>query len=95
MKRIFLSCAAVLLAVVFMAGCAATGALESARGSFQKAKAAGAESKAPYEYYSAEAYLEKAEHEATEGDSKEAREFAAQSEKFSAEALKKAGGGAK
>ncbi len=94
MKRIVLPFA-VLLAVLLMAGCAATGALESARSSFQKAKAAGAESKAPYEYYSAEAYLEKAEHEVTEGDSKEAREFATQSEKFSAEALQKAGGGAK
>ncbi|NNF84344.1 MAG: hypothetical protein HKM29_04225, partial [Deltaproteobacteria bacterium] len=46
-------------------------------------------------YYAAEAYLGLAEHEQEEGDKDGVREFAEKSEQYSAEALKKAGGGAK
>jgi ATP/maltotriose-dependent transcriptional regulator MalT len=85
-----------VLAIAFVfAGCASTGALTSAKTSFERAKASGAESKTPFEYYAAEAYLQKAEHEASEGDSKEAKVFASESEKYSAQAIEKAGGGAK
>jgi hypothetical protein len=69
--------------------------VKNARTSFENAKAADAEAKAPYEYYAAEAYLGLADHEMEEGDRDGARLFAEKSEKMSAEALKKAGGGAK
>jgi hypothetical protein len=49
----------------------------------------------PYEYYAAEAYLGLAEHEIEEGDNAGASLFAEKSERMSAEARKKAGGGAK
>lgn len=95
MRRTVLASAAVLLAGILAAGCTAAGALRNARASFEKAKAAGAEQKAPYEYYSAEAYLDLAEHEVDEGDTKQARAFAAESRKHSADAIGKAGGGGK
>ena len=78
-----------------LAGCASAGALQNAKASFEKAKAAGAEQKAAYEYYAAEAYLDLAQHEADEGDGSQARAYAAESGKYSARAIEKAGGGAK
>jgi Domain of unknown function (DUF4398) len=95
MKRPWALTLAVVLAAGLAAGCSSTTALKNARASFDKAKAAGAENKAPYEYYSAESYLGLAEHEMDEGDRVGVREFSETSEKFSAEALKKTEGGAK
>lgn len=84
-----------LLPAVLAAGCASTTALKKADTAFGKAKAAGAETKAPFEYYSAEAYLDLAHHEKAEGDRDMVVDFSQKSEKFSAEALQKAGGGMK
>ncbi len=95
MKRLWALTLAAVFAVGLAAGCSSGTALTKARTSFEKARAAGAETKAPYEYYSAEAYLGLAEHEKEEGDRDGVREFSEISEKFSAEALEKAGGGAK
>lgn len=95
MKRPWTIASAAVLAAFLAAGCTSATALRNARSSFEKAKTAGAESKAPYEYYAAEAYLGLAQHEADEGDRAGVREFAETSEKYSAEALQKAGGGAK
>ncbi|MDH3238309.1 MAG: DUF4398 domain-containing protein [Deltaproteobacteria bacterium] len=95
MKRPWALTLAVVFTVGLAAGCSSGTALTKARTSFDKARAAGAETKAPYEYYSAEAYLGLAEHEKEEGDRHGVAEFSETSEKFSAEALKKAGGGAK
>lgn len=95
MKRSWALTLAVFLSAGLAAGCSSAGLLKNARTSFDEAKAAGAEAKAPYEYYAAESYLGLAEHEVEEGDRDGVREFAEKSEKFSAEALKKAGGGAK
>ncbi|HEY5996328.1 MAG TPA: DUF4398 domain-containing protein [Candidatus Deferrimicrobiaceae bacterium] len=83
----------IMLALLSLSGCASVAALQTARESFDRTKAAGAESKSPYEYFMAESYLKKAEHEATEGDRDQARDYAAKSEKFSLEALEKAKGG--
>jgi hypothetical protein len=69
--------------------------MKSAQAAFEKAKAAGAEAKAPFEYYSAEAYLAQAKHEIEEGDNKQAQVFAKDSETYSAKATEKAGGAAK
>lgn len=77
------------------AGCATPNAIQNARASLEKAKAAGAESKAPFEYYAAEAYLGKAVHQAEKGDCRQADIFTKQSQDYSAMALKLAGGGAK
>jgi hypothetical protein len=93
----------VLLAcVAFAAGCSgflghasAAQKLTNAQEALAKAKAAGAETKAPTEYYMAQEYLGKAEHEVAEGDRPFAKEMAEKSEQFSKAALQKAGGGAK
>lgn len=85
----------VVLAAGLATGCSSATALKNAKSSFEQAKAAGAEKKAPYEYYMAESYLGVAEHESQEGDSKGVREFVEKSEQYSAEAIRKAGGGAK
>lgn len=95
MKRLWAVALAVVFAAGLAAGCSSGTTLRNARTSFDKAKAAGAESKAPYEYYSAEAYLRLAEGEKEEGDRAGVRKFSETSEKFSAEAIEKAGGGAK
>lgn len=86
---VFLACAALF------AGCITAKKVESARAAFARAKAAGAEIKAPADYYMAEAYLDRARHETEEGDTKQARYFADQSSKYSGEAIRKSGGGAK
>ncbi len=82
-----------LLAFVLLSGCATSEALRSARESFDRSKAAGAEVKAPYEYHMAESYLNRAEQEAGEGDGDEARDFARKSGNFSGEAIVKSKGG--
>jgi hypothetical protein len=78
-----------------VAGCATSKALEKARTDFDQAKAAGAQTKAPFEYYAAEKYLALAIHEAEEGDSKHAESFIKQSMDYSAKALEMSKGGAK
>ena len=70
-------------------------ALCGARDAFGQAKKAGAEVKAPYEYYSAEEYLKLAEKERIEADLKAAEEYSATARKYADEAIIKAGGGAK
>jgi hypothetical protein len=95
MKRPWVLLLAVVLFAGLVAGCATPNAIQSARTSLGKAKAAGAESKAPFEYYAAEAYLGKAVHQAEKGDCKQADIFTKQSQEYSAMAIKMAGGGAK
>lgn len=96
MKRPWIAYSAIALAVAAGAsGCATANAIKSAQGSLERAKAAGSEAKAPYEYYSAEAYLLQANHEAGEGDNKQARAFARESENFAVEAMRMTGGGTK
>jgi len=95
MKRPWVLLTAVLLSGVLAAGCATVNAMQSARGSLDKAKAAGAETKAPFEYSAAQAYLKKAEIQVEKGDCKQADIFIKQSADYSAAALGMAGGGAK
>jgi hypothetical protein len=96
MKRPWIAVSAVVLyAGLAATGCATANAIKSAEGALARAKAAGAETRAPYEYYAAEAYLLQANHETGEGDSKQAKAFARESEAYSAKAVEKAGGGAK
>lgn len=95
MKRPWAVWSAVVLSAGLAAGCATTRAMESAQASYEKAKAAGAATKAPFEYYAAEAYLAQARHEVGEGDNKQAKVFANQSEFYSTKAIEISGGGAK
>jgi len=95
MKNIVLKTIVLLSSVALIGGCATANTVGNARASLDKAKAAGAEAKAPEDYYMAEAYFTKAEHETKEGDKDEAKEFAEKSMKYSEQALQKAGGGAK
>ena len=95
MKRPWVAVWAVVLIVGLAAGCATSNAIESARMSLDKAKAAGALNKAAFEYYAAEAYLGKAVQQAEKGDNKQAEIFTKQSVGYSTKALEMAKGGAK
>jgi hypothetical protein len=95
MKRIILYLGLFLLITGLISGCSSMKYVKRAQSSFDDAKAAGAENGAPFEYYAAEEYLELSEHENDEGDHSQAQIFADESEKYSAEALKITGGGAK
>jgi len=95
MRRASMVICALLLIAGLAAGCATSNAIGSARAQLQKAKGAGAEWSAPYEYYAAEAYLGKAVFQAQEGDTKQANIFVKQSSDYSAKALGMAKGGAK
>ncbi len=72
---------------------ARTQAVENARLALEKARTLGAETAAPYEYYTAEEYLDLAKRELKEGDRIGVAIFAAESEKYSFEASEKAAGG--
>jgi hypothetical protein len=85
----------VVLIAGLAGGCATSTAIGNAREQLQKAKAAGADWSAPFEYYAAEAYLGKAVQQAELGDTKQAGIFTKQSSDYSAKALQMAKGGAK
>ena len=87
--------AVILIAGLLAVGCASTSKIRSTRATLDRAKAAGAVDKAPFEYNAAEAYLKKAVVEAEEGDSKAAESFRQQSEEYAVKALEMSGGGAK
>lgn len=87
-------CAAMLIAGL-SAGCATKNALESTRMSLDKAKAAGAEKKAAYDYYMGDAYLGKAVQQAEKGDTKQAEIYNKQAADHAAKALQMSKGGAK
>jgi hypothetical protein len=95
MRRASIVLCVVVLIAGLAGGCATSNAIGNARAQLQKAKAAGADWSAPYEYYSADAYLNKAVAEAEEGDTKAANVFTEQSMNYSTKALGMAKGGAK
>jgi hypothetical protein len=95
MRRAWVVLCAVVLIAGLAAGCATSNAIQSARERLEKAKGAGAVWSAPFEYYAADGYLNKAVIEAEEGDCKAANAFTKQSQEYSAQALQMAGGGAK
>ena len=95
MRRTWIVLCTALLIAGLSAGCATSNAIQSARAQLQKAKGAGADWSAPFEYYAAEAYLGKAVFQAEKGDPKAANVFTEQSRAYSAQALQMAGGGAK
>ena len=87
--------AVVLCAGLVVAGCATSKGIKNAQAQLEKAKAAGAENSAAFEYYTAEGYLGQAVRQAKEGDNKQAKIFTKQSTNYSAQALEIAKGGAK
>ena len=94
MKRPWMLLLAVVLCAGLIGGCATADALSNARKQLAKAKNAGADWTAPYEYYAAEAYLKKAIHEGEEGSPKEDVDlFLNKSLEFSKKALELSGGG--
>jgi len=95
MRRASIVLCTVLLIAGLAVGCATSNAIRSAQDQLQKAKAAGADWSAPFEYYAAEAYLGKAVEQAEIGDTKQANVFTKQSTDYSAKALGMAKGGAK
>jgi len=95
MRRILIVLCAMVLIAGLAAGCATSNAIQSARAQLEAAKAAGAAWSAPFEYYAAEAYLEKAVFSAEIGDPKQANILTKQSSDYSAQALQMAKGGAK
>jgi hypothetical protein len=95
MRRALIVLCALVLVAGLAAGCATQNALQSAQASLAKAKAAGAEKKAPFEYYAAEEFFKLGKAQAEIGDNKQADIFTKQSQDYSAMALQMAGGGAK
>ena len=95
MKRSWVLLLAVVLCAGLVAGCATANGLQSARASLDKAKAAGAEKNAPYEYYMGEAYLNKATIQVEKGDYKQTEIFMKESVAYSSKALEMSKGGAK
>ena len=95
MRRASILLCAVVLIAGLAAGCATSYAIQNARAQLVKAKGAGADWSAPFEYYAAEAYLAKAVHQAEKGDPRQADIFTKQSADYSAKALEMATGGAK
>lgn len=95
MKRTLFFFLSALLFTGLISGCGSIKYVNRAQTSFDEAKAAGAEQKAPFEYYAAEEYLSLAEHENEEGDHAQTKIFAEESMKYSSEALEITGGGAK
>lgn len=95
MRRIASLLIALTSCAALAGGCATAHTVANARTSLDKAKAAGAETKAPADYYMAEAYYDMADHETKEGDTSAAKEFAEKSIKHSEQAIQKAGGGGK
>jgi hypothetical protein len=95
MRRAWVVLCVVVLIAGLAGGCATKNALESTRMSLDKAKAAGAEKKAAYEYYMGEAYLGNAVYQAEQGDTKQAGIFNKQAADYSAKALEMSKGGAK
>jgi len=95
MRRAWIVLCAMVLIAGLAAGCATSNAIGNAREQIQKAKGAGADWSAPFEYYAAEAYLGKAVQQAEKGDNKQADIFTKQSADYSAKALEMAKGGAK
>jgi hypothetical protein len=95
MKKIVLNTVVLLSSAALIGGCATANTIGNARASLEKAKSAGAEAKAPADYYMAEAYYKVADDETKEGDKSEAKDWAEKSIKYSEQALQKAGGGAK
>lgn len=95
MRRTSIVLCTVMLIAGLAAGCATSNAIGNAQAQLAKAKAAGAEKNAAFEYYAGEAYLTKAVNEAEEGDCKAANVFTKQSSTYSAQALEMTKGGAK
>ncbi|MBI5014416.1 MAG: DUF4398 domain-containing protein [Deltaproteobacteria bacterium] len=95
MKHRFALIVAGVTVAGFLAGCAPTAALKSARDAYTSAKTAGAKDKAPYEFYAAKVYLDLAEGVSAEKAYSEAKVFAQKSQEFSRQAFEKAGGGVK
>ena len=95
MKRPWVVLLAVVVCAGLVAGCATANAIDRSRAQLDKAKAAGAVTKAPFEYYAGEAYLNKATIQAEKGDNKQADIFRKNADDYIAKALQMAGGGAK
>jgi len=95
MKRPWVLLLAVVLCAGLVVGCATANRIENAQTTLAKAKAAGADKKAAFEYYAADEYLKKAIAQAELGDTKQADIFTKQSQEYSGKALQMAGGGAK
>ena len=95
MRRAWVVACVVVLIAGLAGGCATANSIGDARAQLAKAKGAGAEWSAPFEYYAAEAYLKKAVFSAEIGDTKQAGIFTKQSAGYSAKALEMVKGGAK
>ena len=93
---LLLGCAALLASCAQNRYFPTSSRIGEARETLAKAKAAGAETKAPMDYYMAQEYLTYADMEAVElGDNEQGSVFAEKSKKHAEAALQKAGGGAK
>ena len=90
MKSRFVAIIVVLVFVAFGFGCEAYQAYQAAKEAFDKATSMHADYLAPYEYTSAELYLQEAKKQLDESDFATAIKFANKSYEMSIEAMKKA-----
>lgn len=86
---------AALAAVGLLGGCSTLGTLGQAHDTLAQARAAGAETKAPYEFYRAQEFLTMAEEEKDELDLGAAHEWAKTALESAQKALEKAKGDAR
>ena len=92
---LLLACAALLVGCSSERYFSTSNRIEEAKEALAKAKTAGAETKAPMDYYMAQEYITYGIKESMEGDNKQAQVFAEKSMEHSKQAVQKAGGGAK
>jgi hypothetical protein len=92
---LLLCCAALLASCSQHRYFSTSNRIGEAREALAKAKAAGAEAKAPMDYYMAQEYIDYGVKESMEGDNKQAQIYAGKSLEHSEQAIRTAGGGAK
>lgn len=102
MKTAWVRVVLLLACVALLAACSSdryfttSNRIAECREALGKAKAAGAETKAPMDYYMAAEYLNYSTKESVgDGDNKQAQVFSKKCEEHSAAAVQKSGGGAK
>lgn len=79
--------AAAIIIIMALSSCSAYNANQSAQKSFMEARAAHAQQLAPYEYYSAKAYLKEGKNQLEQSDFAAARKFSNQAKTRATEAL--------
>ncbi|MCZ7585758.1 MAG: DUF4398 domain-containing protein [Deltaproteobacteria bacterium] len=90
MKNVMLGTAALLAAIVPLGACQAERSVAAAESALEEARAAHADYLAPYEWRSAELYLDRARHDLLASEERGAMRYAAKAAVLAGEAKAKA-----